>query len=160
MKFTALLVFMMCASAFAEVPSIRASKVTCQELKDTVEKYGAVIVKKKILLFTTSKYVSHKANCSTDQYSRSYSFKTKDVRDCVVGEWCENPYVYTESSTYSGSGWSGNDYSTPSYDNSTPSSDRGPRYDPPSRDYEGPRYDPPSRDDNDRERGPRYCPNC
>lgn len=157
MKLTALIVLMMCGSAIAEVPTIRASKVKCQELKDAIEKYGTVIVKTKVLLFTSSKHVEHKANCSTDQYTRNYSFKTKDNKACVAGEWCENPYVYTGSSD-TDTDWTSHDDAP--YDNDSPSSDRGPRYDPPDRDYEGPRYDPPSRDDNDHERGPRYCPNC
>lgn len=141
-------------TAFAEVPTVKASKVTCQKLKQTVEKYGAANVKsKKLGIFSSTKFVQQKANCSTDQYTRNFSFKTKDVRDCVVGEWCENPYVYTGGSDTTP--WE-NDFPR----NDFPDTDRGPRYDPPSRDDNdrGPRYDPPSRDDN--ERGPRYCPNC
>lgn len=168
MKFFIMMTIFAWGSAYAEVPTVRASKVTCQELKQTVEKYGAANVKsKKLGIFNSTKFVQHKATCSTDQYTRTFSFKTKDVRACVVGEWCEDPYVYT------GGGYD-TDPSPSPWERDTPDTDRGPRYDPPSRDDHdrGPRYDPPSRDDNDRgprydpptrgdnERGPRYCPNC
>ncbi len=155
MKKFGFLFLLLTTSAFAEVPEIHASKVTCQELKDAVEKYGTVIVKKKILLFTSAKYVHHKAECFNDQYTKNFSYKTKDQKVCVVGEYCKDIYVYTDygsSTDYS----STTTYDWPSHRDTD--HDRGPRYDPPSRDYEGPRYDPPSRDDN--ERGPRYCPTC
>lgn len=147
MKLPIMMAIFMCGSALAEVPTVKASKLKCDELKELVEKYGAVNVKKKTLgIFTSTKFVQHKANCSADQYTRNFRFKTLDNRACVVGEFCENPYVHTDSGTTT--------HDWPTYD--SPGSDRGPSYDPPSPSDRGPSYDPQSRDYE----GPRYCPNC
>jgi hypothetical protein len=136
MKKIACAILLVSLSAVAEVPSIKASKMTCQELKDTVEKYGAVIVKKKTLgVFTSSKYVPKKATCTAEQTLRNFLFKTLDTKTCTVGEWCEDPYVpSTIDHDFPDHDW---DHDFPDHD-----SDRGPSYDPPDHDYEGPHYCP------------------
>lgn len=146
MKFLGMIALMVATQAFAEVPTVRASKVTCKSLKDTLEQYGAVRVKKKVLLFNTYKDVVPKAECGADQNKYSHSFRTLDMENCTLGEYCQDIYVPSSSSS-------------DSYDSSwrdSGSSSRGDSYDPPSSGSRGDSYDPPSSD----YRGDSYCPRC
>lgn len=167
MKLILPLMLLASVTAHAQTLEVRASQVTCAELQRTLAENGALIVVKKILFFKDKTFVRHSDSCSSDQYKKTFTFKTIDEKHCEAGEICRYIPTPSEDTGYSGgsssdyggyygggtSGWSsggGSSYDPPS------SSDRGSRYDPPSSSDRGPRYDPPSSGD----RGSRYCPSC
>lgn len=135
--------------AIADVPEISAWKVSCAHLKSEVAKYGSLTIVKKILLFKKRFYVQNKADCSgAYEYTIRGTFKTRDTKNCVVGEWCgdNTPSYSSDSGSYS----SGSDYNYSSGSDYSSGGSSG------SSDNRGPNYDPPSSG----ERGPRYCPGC
>jgi hypothetical protein len=151
MKFLVLAFVLMINHSFAEVPEVTAYLMSCQELKESLQNYGRLVVIKKVLLFKKRVYVHQSVECSSDETKNYGVFKTSTERRCQVGEFCVADPVYTPSSDYS----SGSTYDNgSSYDSGSSSS--GSSYNPPSTSYEGPSYNPPSSET----RGPRYCPGC
>lgn len=129
-------------SAKAELPEIRASKVTCEELQSFIHEHGTVKVLKKVFFKLKGIQVGPElhAVCGRNYYSYPISFRTLDESHCVVAQECVRHV--TEAPRH-------REYDRYDYD-------YGRHYNPPSRGSSGPRYNPPSRS----ERGPRYCPSC
>lgn len=166
MKLFALAFVFMFANAFAEVPEITASQMTCDQLKENLKNYGSIIVVKKVLLFKKRVLIHQSVDCSSDETKNYGSFKTIGERHCSAGQWCKADPVYS-SGDYSGDYSSGSSYDYgSSYDSGSSSS--GPNYNPPSSSYEGPSYNPPSSSSQGSNynppssgtRGSRYCPGC
>jgi hypothetical protein len=73
---------------FADTPVIRAKKVTCQELQDSVRNYGTVTVTTKSFIFTKKLDVSHEIECGANLLKKQAFFDTSDVEDCAAGFYC------------------------------------------------------------------------
>lgn len=84
------------ASAYSEVPTVTASEVTCQELKDMVTNYKTVNVKYPFLRWIKTIPVNAEASCRAREIETAHVFRTKDVRRCVVGAYCAPDIVIRE----------------------------------------------------------------
>ncbi len=166
------------AFSHAETPEINARQVTCKELEDFVAQYKDVdVIHKGIFRMKVTNVTLDERECSSDEKTIVWAFKTRDVRNCEVGKYCKQRIRVVFDSGYSGGGswdsgpstssgssWGSNDNNHDDNDSSSgsssynpPSSDyRGPSYNPPSSNDHGPSYNPPERGT----RGPRYCPTC
>lgn len=80
-------------SLFAEIPEIRAKKVSCQELQDAVRNYGQVVVLSKGFLSTKRLLVSQDTECGGREVKTQAFFKTSDLSACAAGVYCKSEPV-------------------------------------------------------------------